>query len=182
MRRRPPAALPIPLLWGTTVRAGPGLKGPPSDGHRDSLRPSHRLERLAWHGPRVKADLPAIPAGSLLQRLPVDPAKTRLLVPNGYPDGKAGLWGNSDTTRFSGLAPCPVTQSSRMSLHRPRAVTATTGACKTGRLSDSASSKRSASSLRHRAQRDGCRYKVPFGDRAFCGCPVRRAIFERYRV
>jgi hypothetical protein len=29
---------------------------------------------------------------------------------------------------------------------------------------------------------NGCRYKVPFGDRAFCGCPVRRAIFEKYHV
>ena len=27
-----------------------------------------------------------------------------------------------------------------------------------------------------------CRYNVPFGDRAFCGCPVRRAIFEKYQA
>jgi hypothetical protein len=29
---------------------------------------------------------------------------------------------------------------------------------------------------------NGCHYKVLFGDRAFCGCPVRRAIFEKYHV
>jgi hypothetical protein len=29
---------------------------------------------------------------------------------------------------------------------------------------------------------NGCRYKVPFGDRAFCGCPVRQAIFDKYQV
>ena len=27
-----------------------------------------------------------------------------------------------------------------------------------------------------------CRYRVPFGGRAFCGCPVRRAVFEKYHV